>query len=263
MTLQRGLQVLEAVAQDPGKVTAKQLTERLGIHQGVCYHLLRTLEEGGYVIRLPKGRYDLNGRVAFLQDSFKRRLTPDLHLLNILRDLHEEIEETVCICGWHRQEIVVQSYLEPKRALHARSLEIGYADNSHARSSTRAILAFLPEDQIRAYFVCHSRPKLTPNTITDIDGLVCELGAVAQHGYSLDQEELSRGVCCIGAPFFDERAFPVGSFGVAVPVDRFHENREQLIDAVVRAARTASERLSYRGHFPPVVRQTSNGSRRQ
>lgn len=252
-TLQRGLKILEALAKQPGELTAKQLSKELGVRQGTCYHLLRTLQEGGYVVRLPDGRYDLNGRVAFLQDSIRSRLTPDLAVLTSLRDLHEQVNETACVCGWYREQIVVQSYLEPKRALHARSLEIGYGNNAHARASTRAILAFMPELFVRAYLTTRSRPKLTPNTITDMDAIVDELKIGAHRGYSEDREELARGVCCLGASYFDENAFPVGSYGVSVPLQRFEENHDELVGAVVKAARSASTKLGYAGPFPPAA----------
>jgi DNA-binding IclR family transcriptional regulator len=252
-TLQRGLKILEALAKQPGELTAKQLAKEVGVRQGTCYHLLRTLQEGGYVVRLPDGRYDLNGRVAFLQDSVRSRLTPDLAVLTSLRDLHEEVNETACVCGWYREQIVVQSYLEPKRALHARSLEIGYGDNAHARASTRAILAFMPEQFVRAYLTSRSRPKLTVNTITDIDAIVEELRVGARQGYSEDREELARGVCCLGASYFDENAFPVGSYGISAPLDRFEESHAELVQAVVSAARNASTKLGYKGMFPPLA----------
>lgn len=250
-TLQRGLRVLEAVAAEHGQITAKQLSSRLGIRQGSCYHLLRTLQEEGYVVRLPGGQYDLNGRVAFLQDSLRSRLTPDLRVLSILRDLHEQVNETTCVCGWYRDEIVLQWYLEPKRALHARSLEVGYVQHAHARASTKAMLSFLPEARVRAYFASRSLPKLTSHTITDIDNLVSSLAATARLGYALDREELARGVCCIGAPYFDEHGFPVGAYGLSVPTARFEENFEQLVASIVAAARTTSAKLGYVGIYPP------------
>lgn len=250
-TLQRGLRVLEAVAAEHGQITAKQLSSRLGIRQGTCYYLLRTLQEEGYVVRLPGGHYDLNGRVAFLQDSLRSRLTPDLRILSILRELHEKVNETTCICGWYREEIVLQWYLEPKRALHARSLEIGYVQHAHARASTKAMLAFLPDIQVRAYFASRSMPRLTPHTITDIEDLRSNLASAARLGYAVDREELARGVCCIGAPYFDERAFPVGAFGLSVPTARFEENYEQLVAAILAAAQATSLKLGYTGIFPP------------
>jgi len=251
LTLQRGLKVLEAVAQRPGRVTAKEISEQLGIRQGVCYHLLRTLEDGGYVVRLPKGQLDLNGRVAFLQDSVRSQLTPDLEILSILRELHEEVNETTAVCGWYRERIVVQWYLEPRRALHARSLEIGYEENSHARASTRAMLAYLPEPEVRAYLACRSRPKLTPNTLTEIGELIEELKRIAGVGFAVDREELSRGVCCIGAAYFDEGGFPTGAYGVSAPTDRFEDTYDKLITAVSAAASVASTTLGYSGAQPP------------
>lgn len=256
-TLLRGLSVLEAIARKPGHITARELSEQLGIGQGICYHLLRTLEEGGYVLRLPKGRYDLNGRVSFLQDSARSHLTPDLEILSILRDLHETVEETTAVCGWHRQSIVVQWYLEPRQALHARSLEIGYDENPHARASVRAMLAYLPESEVRAYLACRSRPKLTQNTITEIDDLIIELRRVAAAGYAIDREELSRGICCVGAPYFDERGFPTGAYGASAPTDRFDDNYDRLLAAVSEAAHMASKTLGYLDKFPvpsPLLR---------
>ena len=250
-TLQRGLRLLEAVAAKPGCMTAKQLSLHLGIRLGTCYHLLRTLQEEGYVVRLPGGQFDLNGRVAYLQDSLRSRLIPDLHILEILRGLHERLNETTCVCGWYREQIVIQWYLEPVRALHARSLEIGYGNDPHARASTRAVLAFLPESRVRAYLAGRVLHALTPNTITDIDDLLESLVEVARRGYCIDREEVARGLCCIGAPYFDERAFPLGSFGIAAPLHRFDEAPERIIAEVVGAARETCMKYGYTGPFPP------------
>ncbi|HWE63540.1 MAG TPA: IclR family transcriptional regulator, partial [Chloroflexota bacterium] len=250
-TLQRGLRVLEAVAAEHGQITAKQLSKRTGMRQGSCYHVLRTLQEEGYVVRLPGGHYDLNGRVAFLQDSLRSRLTPDLKVLSIMRELHEQVDETTCVCGWYRERIVVQWYLEPRRALHARSLEIGYDQNAHARASTKAMLAFLPESYVRAYFAGCTLPKLTASTITDIERLLCSLATAARRGCAIDREEMAKGVCCIGAPYFDERAFPVGAYGLSAPLDRFEENCDQLTSAVIAAAHATSQKFGYVGTYPP------------
>jgi DNA-binding IclR family transcriptional regulator len=232
-------------------VTAKQLSLQLGIRLGTCYHLLRTLQEEGYIVRLPGGKFDLNGRVAYLQDSLRSRLTPDLHVLEILRGLHERVNETTCVCGWYREQIVVQWYLEPVRALHARSLEIGYGNDPHARASPRAMLAFLPPAHVRAYFAGRALRPLTPSTITRVDDLLENLADIARQGYCIDREEFARGLCCIGASYFDERAFPLGSYGISVPLHRFDEASEELVAEVVRAARETSVRYGYTGPFPP------------
>lgn len=251
-TLQRGLRVLEIIAQHCGQITAKELAKYLDIRLGTCYHLLRTLQEEGYIVRLRGGRYELNGRVAYLQDSLRAQLTPDLQILLILRRLHERVNVTTCVCGWYSDQIVLRWYLEPVRALHARSLQIGYQDHPHARASTRAILAFLSRERVRAYFAERTLLMLTQRTLTDIDELLRNLEQIARDGYCIDREELAKGICCIGAPYFDMRGFPVGAFGVSLSSSEFEGARDALIGDVVSAAQETSRNFGYVGSYPPV-----------
>jgi IclR family acetate operon transcriptional repressor len=253
ITLQRGLQLLETVAEENGEATAKQLSQRIDAKLGTCYQLLRTLQEAGYVVRLPGGRYGLSGRVAFLQDRLQSRLTPDPELLSLLRHLHEQVHETVYLSGWYGDDIVIQWCLEGQHTIHARSLRVGYSQNPHARASGKAILAFLPESRVRAYFAARGLPRVTAHTITDLDALLGELAATARRGYALDREEIAPGVYGVAAAYFDHRAFPVGAYVVAAPKERFDARRGEFARAVMDAARQASERLGWSGAYPPQL----------
>lgn len=251
-TLQRGLGLLEAVADGHGDTTAKRLAERIGVRLGTCYHLLRTLQEEGYVVRLPGGNYGLGGRSAFLYDLLRVRLTPDPQLLTILQSLYEEVNETVYIAGWSGEDIVLEQYVEANQTLRVGNLAVGYRVNTHARASGKAILAFLREERVAAYFATRGLPRLTRNTITDLESLLDHLEATARRGFAVDREEFAEGVCCIGAAFFDSRSFPVGSYTVSVPRARLDRRFDELPRAVVRAATEASERLGYSGPYPPT-----------
>jgi IclR family transcriptional regulator, acetate operon repressor len=152
LTLQRGLRLLEAIAEGDCEATAKRLSHQLDLKRGTCYHLLRTLEEEGYVVRLSGGRFALGGRVAVLQDSLRETLAPPPQLMDILVRFHEQVGETVYIAGWYGEDIVLQRYIEGSHAVHVRGLEIGYCENAHARASGKAILAFLPVSRLRAFW---------------------------------------------------------------------------------------------------------------
>src|SRR5690606_14785112 len=251
VTLQRGLRLLEAVAEGNGEATAKSLSYRLGIKLGTCYHLLRTMESENYIVRLPGGRFGLGSRVAFLQDSLRSMLAPSPELLNILARLREEVDETTYLTGWYGDDIVLQRYLEGSRALHVRSLEIGYRGYAHARASGKAILAFLPESQVRDYFAWRGLPRRTAATITTLDTLLDHLRMTARRGWAVDHEEFSEGVVCIASPFFDRSAFPVGSYTVPIPAVRYAESGKALVRAVVGAAREASRLLGCPESHPP------------
>jgi IclR family acetate operon transcriptional repressor len=259
LTLQRGLRLLEAIAEDNGSATAKSLSYRLGLKKGTCYHLLRTLEEEGYIVRLAGGRFTLGGRIAVLQDSVRSALAPLPRFVDLLVKLHEQLEETVYISGWCEGDIVLQRYIEGSKSVHVGSLEIGYRENMHARASGKAILAFLPVGRLRAYFATRGLPPRTPSTITDLGSLVEHLETVARHGVAVDIEEFSQDVCCVAASFFDRKAFPLGSYAASVPAMRFEARRTELISAVRQAAVEASRYLGYSGSYPPNSPLTQEG----
>lgn len=251
-TLQRGLRLLEAVAEGNGEATAKRLSRRVGVGLGTCYNLLRTLQEDGYLVRLPGGRYGLGTRLAFLQDNYRVQLAPDPALIEILVQLQESVQENAYLVGWQGDEMVIQRYLEARQSVRVRGLEVGYSENPHARASTKAILAFLSEKRVRSYFAGRALPRLTSHTLTDIEVLMEDLRSASRRGYAVDREEFSEGVCCIGAAFFDKRAFPVGAFGVSVPKVRFDERLENIVRVILRTAQTASQQFGYLKPYPPT-----------
>jgi IclR family transcriptional regulator, acetate operon repressor len=251
LTLQRGLRLLEAIAEDNSNATAKSLSYRLGLKKGTCYHLLRTLEEEGYIVRLAGGRFTLGGRIAVLQDSVRAALAPLPQFVDLLMRLHERLEETVYISGWCEDDIVLQRYIEGSKAVHVGNLEIGYRENMHTRASGKAILAFLPVGRVRAYFATRGLPPRTPNTITDLGSLVEYLETVARSGVAIDIEEFSQDVCCVAATIFDRKAYPVGSYAASVPAMRFEARRTEVTSAVRHAAVEASRYLGYSRSYPP------------
>lgn len=251
LTLRRGLQMLEAIALSNGNATAKGLSRRLGLKKGTCYYLLRTLEEEGYVIRHTGGNFSLGGGIAVLQDSLRAGLEPLPQVMDTLVQLHERLGETVYASAWYEGDVVLQRYIEGSRAVHVRSLEVGYREHPHARASGKAIMAFLPRPELRSCIAKLGLEPRTANTITDVSVLYERLEDVARRGVAFDMEELSEDVCGVAAPFFDRRAFPAGSYVASVPATRFDPQRAELVRGVSEAAVETSRYLGYSGLYPP------------
>lgn len=242
-TLERGLQVLEAVAAADGTATAKILGRKLDIKIGTCYHILRTLLAAGYVVRLPGGRYDVGPRSASMSRHLQRRSGPTPELAVILTRLHNKTHETSYMSGWYHGTLILQHYLSGTHTLSVANLDVGYTGHMHARASCKAVLAFLPEEQVAALFEGVELERVAPSTITDYDDLLVDLACARRQGYALDREEFSEGVCCIAAPFFADTGIPAGAFTVSVPVTRFHERQAWLTTEVREAATIATNLL--------------------
>ncbi|WP_406631391.1 IclR family transcriptional regulator [Amycolatopsis sp. WGS_07] len=158
----------------------------------------------------------------------------------ILTRLHNKTHETSYISGWHHGTLILQHYISGLHTLSVGNLDVGYTGQLHARASCKAVLAFLPEEQVATMFDGVPLEAVTANTITDFDALTVDLAAVRRRGYALDLEEFSDGVCCVSAPFFGENGLPAGAFTVSVPLPRFTERQTWLSTEVREAAAMAT-----------------------
>lgn len=251
LTLNRGIQVLERVAIERGRATAKSLVADLEINLGTCYQILRTLQHAGYVHRLPGGRYVLGTRVGYLSDRYDTAVAPSPELLDILHDLHQAIGETVYITLRRNSELPILGLLEGTNMLRVGSLTVGYSGHPHIRASAKAYLAHTPTASLDAFFETRTFEPLTPNTITSWDALLDELEATRRRGYGIDREEFTPGVSCIGAVILGADAEPHGAYGTSLPTGRFLEEEEAIAEHVVQAGERASRVLGYDGAYPP------------
>ncbi|WP_370617436.1 IclR family transcriptional regulator [Mumia sp. Pv 4-285] len=97
-TLERGLLVLQVVAESPG-ATATEITARAGLHRSIVHRLLVSLERTGYVARDGAGRYQVGRMLTTLADRARPRLhavaEPVLHDLAVTLDATASLVEVV------------------------------------------------------------------------------------------------------------------------------------------------------------------------
>lgn len=256
-TLSRGLEVLEAIAAADGTASAKSLARQLDLNRSTCYHILRTLQEDGFVTRLPKGTYIVGSRAARLSKTVADHTRPDPTLSALLSRLHRLTRETVYISGWYHGTVTLQEWIAGLHMLNVGNLDVGYTGNMHARASCKAILSHLPLRDVDAMLPDDSFTQLTPNTIRDHDALAAELKLVAQRGYAVDAEEYEVGVSCVAAPFFDAAGRPSGAFAVSAPTSRFNRDLGSLSTHVRDVAHRATAYL--RTTSPTPLRAVGDG----
>lgn len=242
-TLTRGLEVLELVATSNGQATAKMIAHTVGLRSSTCYHLLRTLKQAGYVVRVEGGTYDVGPRAGALGHHLDTRFGPSPEISALLSRLHNKTQETAYVCGWYHGSIVMQQFIGGTHALVVKQLEVGYSGNMHARASCKSVLAHLPEDIVAAMFSGVELAALTPKTTTTYPALVAELAQVRRRGFAADDEEFHEGVCCVSSAFFDAQDNPVGSFTVSVPSNRASSLLTTVAAEVHEAASLATTML--------------------
>jgi IclR family acetate operon transcriptional repressor len=156
-----------------------------------------------------------------------------------------DTEETVHLCILDQGEVLYLDKVDSSRSVRMTSA-IGLRNAAHCTAVGKAMMAWLPEEEVDTIIRQHGLARFTPKTITTLRELKAELKKVRKCGYGVDDEEHEEGVRCVGAAVLDHRGRPVAAVSASAPSFRLPLDRIPLMaDAVCRAARELSKELGY------------------
>lgn len=222
------------------------LARRLGIAKSTAHRLLATLTDEGLLEQDPiSGRYRL-GLAAF--DMAAAAQSMDLHeaVMTPLTDLRNRTGETVQVAVLDGREVVYVERLDSPNTLRL-FLEVGRRNWAHRTGCGKALLAFLPPDQLERILRGWKPEAETPHTITDVDVLRAHLAEARDRGYATNRHESEIGVVSVAAPIRDASGRAVAAISVAGPAERLEPHELKLAYATMEVAATISRRLGYRG----------------
>jgi IclR family acetate operon transcriptional repressor len=235
-SVDRALILLELMAELGGQATLTELAGRTGLNISTCHHLLATLVQRGFVTKVEGRRsYALGARILYLghaclQVDLPRRAGRFIDAIN------QSSGETVHLAVRQGDSIVTLLKREARYAVRVDTGALGRSDAPHATAIGKAILAWLPEDQIRRLLTLHGMARFTPHTITEYAPLLEQLRLVRRNGFAVDREEFQPGVICIGAAIRDSTGAVVGAISASTPTmrgtdDHLSDMREQVVAA--------------------------------
>jgi IclR family acetate operon transcriptional repressor len=244
-SVDRALLLLETIAEMGGEATLTELSNRTGLNISTCHHLLATLIKRNFVTKVPGRRlYALGGRILYighacLQVDLPRRAQTYMESIN------QVTGETVHLTALQGDVIANLSVRDARHAVRVETGRLGKIPAPHAQSNGKAILAWLPDDEVRR-IVGLGLKRYTPNTIVDFEGLLESLSGIRRIGYAMDREEYLPGVICIGAAIRDHTGGIVGSISASTPTMRADDKHLMLMrEQVLEAARGLSAEFGY------------------
>jgi IclR family transcriptional regulator, KDG regulon repressor len=116
---------------------------------------------------------------------------------------------------------------------------------AHCSALGKVLLAYSPEEEVKRIIQTAGLPSFTPNTITEEADLAQALAKIRKQGYAYDLEEILLDLCCVGAPIYNYTGQVIAAISMSIPAYRFRRSQTGYRDAIVRAAKSISERLGY------------------
>jgi DNA-binding IclR family transcriptional regulator len=212
-TLRKALAILDAFAAAEMPLTVAEVAIRAGVTRPTAHRLVQTMIADGYLTQNPRdGRispgYSVLQLAGGLLDTNQMRIEALPHLETLAREIGERANLGIL----HRNQLLYLAGVE-KPSLPTIYSRFGKTAPAYCASLGKAILAYLPADELKSYFKQVPLTRRTKHTITDEAELRKELAEVRKKGYALDREEHIPGLFCIASTILLDGA-PIGAIGV-------------------------------------------------
>jgi len=242
----RALRVLRFLATQPEPVTLDRLTQAVGLPRSTAYHLIRAMIEEGFVTHLPdEHRYGL-GVAAFEVGSGYTRQEPLQRIARrYLAGLADRVGQSAHLAVLHGRDVL---YVLEERARGRPPLvtDVGVRLPAHLTASGRAILAALPQNQVRALYPDRSafvdRHGAGPTSLRALRSVLTE---TRQRGYAVEDGEVTPGLASVAAVVLDHNGHPAAGIAVTYPRAAISD-LVAMISATEHTARLVSTRIGGR-----------------
>ena len=246
-SLQRGLEILVAVAQADRALGITELSRQFGLAKGSISRLVATLVQQSFVTRDPEtAKYRLSTRVWELGVGAVSQLDVRGIARPVMETLNAATQETVHLTVLtESDEMVFLDKLDSTRAVRP-NVELGATLPPYCVANGKAMLAFLPKARVDR--VLRGKLRQFTNTTLTLKGeLLAHLGTVRRLGYAVNRGEYRADVSGLAAPICDHTGLAVAALGVSVPSNRMTpELIRDLAPRVVASAREISSALGQR-----------------
>lgn len=221
--LDRALALLEFISAHSDGVTTSEIRAELGFSANLVFRLTKALMVHGYIERdLGGTRFLLTQKLLTLaQPKREERSLGQIAWPTLcwLRDVTGESAHIGIRSGW--ECVVLERAIGPN--LFKYYTEAGARGPLHAGAPGKAMLAWLPEEELRQVLEEMPLVRVTNNTIQTREAFARELREVREKGYAMDRGETLEGLYCLGAPVWDGERRVCASLWITAPEPRLDE----------------------------------------
>ncbi|TDE41958.1 IclR family transcriptional regulator [Nonomuraea mesophila] len=232
-SVERALDVLEALAEHGGEAGLSEIAARTGLPYATIHRLLRTLLARGYVRQESDRRYALGGglvRLGGIAESMVGEWAQPY-----LAKMVELSGETANLAVLEGDFIVYVAQAPSPRRLRMFA-EVGRRVLPHSTAVGKVLLAGRPASEAVAVFERTGMPRRTPNTIIELGAMLAELERIRSRGYAMDLGEEELGVHCLAVPVWDGDRV-VAAMSVSGPAERIDGlDRDELAEGMRKIA---------------------------
>jgi DNA-binding IclR family transcriptional regulator len=244
-SVDKALATVEVLLRSTTPASAREIAARAGVNRTTAHRLLNALIRRGWAEKVPgTSGYRLNlrflalARMALHGRDFIAEVRP---IMERLSDVSREAVHLGVLDGF---EVVHVDKVDSPEMVGVAS-KVGTRAVPHVTALGKALLAAGPHDAVAAYVV-HARLLPAPYRLSDEDRLLADLRRTRERGFSLDDEESSDGIRCLGVPILGADGTPLFALSITGPSARFTSTRAAACaPEAMNAARALSAQFGW------------------
>lgn len=220
--LARGSQILDAVTRVPAGLTAKEISTELGLAKSTVHGLLGTLVSLNLLIKRPDQTYQLGPHVMRWANAFTARSDVAAEFASIWDEGTDLPGATITLSVMQGNEVVYIAARNSEATEGRFDFQAGMRLPASITATGKAMMSHMNEFDVRQMF-----SDVAEGSKLDI--LIDELKADKQRGYSFDNEDVSEGLVCYGAPVLDSKNRPIAGIAVSLLKEDASEGKGKQI----------------------------------
>jgi len=254
---ERLLAVLSLLSSLDRPVTAMYISSELGIPRSSAYHLLNVMKDRNFVThRSEDGTWELGVGALEIGLAYLRSGSLQRAARVVLPELAARSGQTAHLAILQGTEVLyIDKEQSPGLGVQLVT-SIGTRLPAHLTAVGRAILAYLPEAQLRALYGDDRLPLMHGATAPPLERLLLELSEVADAGYATDEGMITDGVACLAVPVMTPGLAPAAAIGLtflSAQVDA--TERERLAALLQSAARDLARAVATPGSEADLLQE--------
>ncbi|ASJ72183.1 IclR family transcriptional regulator [Granulosicoccus antarcticus] len=211
----RAMQVLSAFHNASGALSLSDIAREADIDRSAAQRLVHTLVKLGYMRRSADDRGYLPG-IRLLDHTLDLlRLDPVVQKATpVLLELRRTIQERVDFSLYDDTRLIYALRMQSKRETFYASL-VGHSVPAYCTAGGRAVLAALPEAQVKDVLKRSVLQKHTGKTVINPTTLMKLVRRASKDGYAVVVDEFVQGEVAVGVAVKSPDGAPLGAIHVA------------------------------------------------
>ncbi|WP_288392239.1 IclR family transcriptional regulator C-terminal domain-containing protein [uncultured Herbaspirillum sp.] len=239
-SLARGLAVIRAFSDSRRSLTIAQISQKTGIPRAAVRRCLHTLKQLGYADS-DVNNFSLRPKILTLGYSYLSSTPLTVSAQPYLNNISRTLGESCSLAVLDDHEVLYVARSATSRVMSV-ALNTGSRLPAYCTSLGRAMLAHLPDDQLKAYFDKVKLRALTDKTVVSQKRLRDILAGVRENGYAVIDEELEVGLRSIAVPVRGASGNVLAALNVGAQAARVSvaQMEEEILPVLLRGAQELS-----------------------